>query len=260
MRFSEESLMAYADGELDPAARAEIEAAIASDPDVARAVERHRALAGNVRGAYQAVLEEPVPPRLTALVAPADDETTAELPVIPLADRRSKRDRRAANGPASAARLRLPQWAAIAASVAIGVTVGLFLLREPAEPWEESGAGLVARGELDQALTTELAGEGKYAAVRVGISFRNRDGAYCRSFHHQREAPLAGLACREGGEWRLPVLTAAEKQEGELRTAAAMPMAVLQAIDSSIVGDPLDAPAEAAARDAGWQAAPNVAE
>ena len=259
MRFSDELLMAYADGELDRATRAEIEAAIASDPEVARAVERHRALAGNVRGAYRSVLKEPVPERLTALVSP-DDEETAELPVIPLAERRSQKERRAANMPAAAARPRLPQWAAIAASVAIGVLVGLFLLREPAEPWEESDAGLVARGDLDRALTTELAGEAKFAAVRVGISFRNRDGAYCRSFHLQREAPLAGVACREGGEWRLPVLTAAVKQEGELRTAAAMPMAVLQAIDASIVGDPLDAPAEAAARDAGWQAAPNVAE
>ena len=42
MRFSDEMLMAYADGELDLVARAEIEAAMAKDPAVARAVERHR--------------------------------------------------------------------------------------------------------------------------------------------------------------------------------------------------------------------------
>lgn len=251
MRFSDETLMAYADGELEPAARAEFEAAIASDPELARAIERHRALAANVRGAYQSVLEEPVPARLANLVA-ADDETTAEMPVISLADRRSQKDRRAAAAAASAARPRRLQWMAIAASLAIGVLVGLFALREPAEPWEESGAGLIARGDLDRALTTELAGDANFEAVRVGISFRNRDGAYCRTFHLQREAPLAGLACRVDGDWRLPVLTAAAKQEGELRTAAAMPMAVLQAIDATIIGDPLDAPAEAAARDAGW--------
>jgi hypothetical protein len=32
-----------------------------------------------------------------------------------------------------------------------------------------------------------------------------------------------------------------------------MPMAVLQAVDSAIQGEPLDAAAEAAARDSGWR-------
>src|SRR5688572_9059413 len=252
MRFSEEMLMAYADGELDLVARAEIEAAMATDPEVRRAIERHRAFGANVRGAYQSVLEEPVPARLAALVA-TDDETTAELPIVQLAERRAERDRRVERAAAAAARPRLPQWAAIAASLAIGLLVGLFALREPAAPWEESGAGLVARGDLDQALTTQLAGQADVAAVRVGISFRNRDGAYCRAFHLQREAPLAGLACREGGNWRLQVLAAAARQEGELQPAAAMPMAVLQAVDAAIDGEPLDAESEAAARDGGWR-------
>ena len=253
MKFSDEVLMAYADGELDQVARAEIEAAMATDPEVARAVERHRAFAANVRGAYQSVLEEPVPARLAAL-ASADDEATAEMPIVQLGERRAERERRAEKAAAAAAaRPRLPQWAAIAASLAIGLLVGLFALREPAVPWEESGAGLVARGDLDRALTTQLAGEAEVAAVRVGISFRNRQGGYCRAFHLQREAPLAGLACREDGDWRLQVLTAAAKQEGELRPAAAMPMAVLQAVDAAIDGEPLDAAAEAAAREAGWR-------
>jgi hypothetical protein len=38
-----------------------------------------------------------------------------------------------------------------------------------------------------------------------------------------------------------------------LRTAAAMPMSVLQAVDASIDGEPLDAAAEERARDAGWR-------
>ena len=251
MKFSDEMLMAYADGELDPAAHAEIEAAMATDPEVARAVERHRAFTANVRGAYQSVLEEPVPARLAALVS-TDEDKTAEMPIVQLGDRRAEIDRRAAQA-AAAARPRLPQWAAIAASLAIGLLVGLFALREPATPWQESGEGLVARGDLDRALTTQLAGEAEVSAVRVGISFRNRQGGYCRAFQLQREAPLAGLACREEGDWHLQVLAAAAKQEGELRPAAAMPMAVLQAVDAEIEGEPLDAAAEAAARDAGWR-------
>ena len=246
MKFSDEMLMAYADGELDLVSRAEIEAAMATDPEIARAVERHRELTARVQGAYLSLLEEPLPDNLAAL---------ASAPVVSLAGRRAEPAR-----PAAASRPRLPSWAAIAASLAIGLLIGFFVTREPAAPWDESGAGLVARGELDHALTTQLAGEDGARHARVGISFRDKGGAYCRAFHFQREAPLAGLACRDGGEWRLQVLAAAAKQEGELRPAAAMPMAVLQAVDAAIAGEPLDAAAESAARDAGWQAAPNVAE
>jgi hypothetical protein len=49
------------------------------------------------------------------------------------------------------------------------------------------------------------------------------------------------------------VIAAAARQEGELRPAAAMPMAVLHAIDAAIDGEPLDAAAERAARDATWR-------
>ena len=51
-----------------------------------------------------------------------------------------------------------------------------------------------------------------------------------------------------------------EAQEGGLRTATAMPLEVLQAVDAAIDGEPLDATAELAARDAGWRGARNVAE
>jgi hypothetical protein len=250
MKFSDEMLMAYADGELDLVARAEIEAAMAVDPEVALAVERHRRLAARVEHAYQDVIEEPVPAKLSTLVS-----RPSAAPVVTLADHRAERAQ-----PAAIARPRLPQWAAIAASVAIGLLVGLFLMREPAPPWKESGAGLIAQGDLDYALTTQLAGGAGVDDVRVGISFRDRNGAYCRAFHLQQEAPLAGLACRAGADWRLQVIAAAAKQEGELRPAAALPMAVLHAIDAAIDGEPLDAAAESAARDAGWQAPPKRAE
>ena len=75
-----------------------------------------------------------------------------------------------------------------------------------------------------------------------------------------REAPLAGLACRSGEEWKLQVLATAPAHQGELRPAAAMPMAVLHAVDAAIEGEPLDAAAESAARDAGWRKIPGVAE
>jgi len=251
MKFSDETLMAYADGELDLVARAEIEAAMAEDPAIARAVERHRAFAARVRSAYGGVLEEPVPERFADLV-----KGPVAAPVVDLAAKRAER----AESRATIGRWRLPQWTALAASLAVGLFVGMLVMRGPSAPYEESAAGLVARGELDDALTQQLAGSVGTGRVRVGISFRDRGGAYCRTFHLEREAPLAGLACRSGEEWKLQLLAAASVHEGELRPAAAMPMAVLHAVDAAIEGEPLDAAAEAAARDAGWLTTPDVTE
>ena len=232
MKFSDEMLMAYADGELDLVARAEIEAAMARDPKVAEAVERHRALAARLRPAYDAVLEEPVPERLAELVAAPRGAAAMTV-----------------------GRWRLPQWSAIAASVVVGLFAGVLLMRGGGAAYEETATGLVARGELDKALTLQLASAGDVAGVRIGISFRDREGGYCRTFHMHREAPVAGLACRSGGEWRLQVLATAPAHEGELRPAAALPMAVLHAVDAAIDGVPLNAASEAAARDAGWRIA-----
>lgn len=241
MRFSEETLMAYADGELDLAARAEIEAAMARDPEVARAVERHRLMAARVRAAYDGVLEEPVPERLAMLVS-----STATAPVVDLDARRD--GRRISVGP-----LRMPAWVALAASAVAGLFVGMFLVRSPAAVYEAIDGALVARGALDEALDSQLASAPGGSGVRIGISFKDRDGDYCRTFHLQGDVSAAGLACRSDGSWRLQVLSAAPARVGELQPAAAMPIPVLHAVDAAIDGEPLDPAAEAAARDADWR-------
>jgi hypothetical protein len=67
----------------------------------------------------------------------------------------------------------------------------------------------------------------------------------------------AGLACREGGQWTIPVLAEAEKEAagGYRQAGSALPPAVLDAIDARIAGKPLDAAGEEAARARSWQPA-----
>jgi hypothetical protein len=243
MTFADEMLMAYADGELDPVARAEIEAAMAADAEIADIVARHRALRARVREAYAGALDTPVPARLSDLLAP---------PVTPVVIPFRRGAQPAAATVASARHRGLPRWSALAASVALGLFVGLNVPRGPETPYRESAAGLVARGDLARVLTGQLASDS--GTVRIGLSFRDHSGTYCRTFHMQHQTPLAGLACRAGTEWRLQVLAAAAPEAGELRAAAAMPIAVLQAVDAAIDGEPLDAEAETAARDTGWEA------
>ena len=68
MSVDAETLMAYADGELDPLAARRVERAIAADPSLAAEVERHRALRARVAGGFAAVATEPVPDHLAAML------------------------------------------------------------------------------------------------------------------------------------------------------------------------------------------------
>src|SRR5258707_13515564 len=66
MKISDETLMAYADGELDAAARAAVESAMREDPQIEARVAAHRTLRRKVQAAYSAELSEEVPEHLLA--------------------------------------------------------------------------------------------------------------------------------------------------------------------------------------------------
>ncbi len=244
MNFSDETLMAYADGELDVATRAAVEAAMATDPQLAQRVARHRALRGRLRGALDPVLDEPLPQRLLASVHGAPAQRRADN-VIPLK-------------PKAAPRWSWPQWGAIAASLVGGALLGPLLLRTPAGAVLVSRDGQVlASGALARALTEQLASnQPPGAPVQIGVSFRARNGDYCRTFVLRDKSALAGLACRGHQAWRLEVL--AQNPASPVATAgyrpasSALPASVARALDELIAGEPLDAGAEAAARAQGW--------
>lgn len=239
MRLSDEMLMAHADGELDLVARAEVEAEMARDPSVARAVERHRAMGAKVRRAFEDVLDEPLPPALALL---AGDEESAD-------DDESDVTRA---GRFDLARWRLPAWSALALAVLIGVLTGVLLMRSADSPYEGTPDGLVARGELADQLESVLAAPADGSSVAIAQSFRHRDGRYCRTFTFRHGTSVAGLACRGRDDWKIEVLADAGTAGDEPLAAAPMPATVARAVDMAINGDPLDAKAEAAARDAGW--------
>src|SRR5712671_5261892 len=115
MTFSDDVLMAYADGELDLRTRAQVEDAMAADPQIARRVAAHQALRGILRSGFEKVLDEPIPERLIAAARANHRQTSLDGVVVPLRPRR---------GPT----LGLPQWAwpqwgAIAASFVLGALV-----------------------------------------------------------------------------------------------------------------------------------------
>jgi len=244
MKFSEETLMAYADNELDAQTRTAVEEAMATDPEVARRVAQHKALRGKVRLAFDNVINEPTPQRLidAARGVPA---VRREGNVIPL--------RRKAPPPRA-----WPQWASIAASLVVGVIIGQAMLRGSGSDLVTSRGGqLLANSVLAHALSEQLAStQTDQSAVRIGVSFKSKAGAYCRTFTAHESTALAGLACRDHDDWHVQVLaqTTSTPDNGTAyrQAGSALPKSVLQAVDDNIAGEPLDAAAETAARDKNW--------
>ena len=182
-----------------------------------------------IRDSFAPVVDEPVPDRLRALLIGDGIDTS-------LSDRRK----------AKRARFAPAHWGVIAASLVLGLTLGL-------RPWApapdviSANGILVASGSLTYALDTQLASsQPTNADIRIALSFRDKKGRICRSFAGR---DLSGIGCREDGRWALE-RTAAGQNPGEYRQASSGDLAAAAAAMMS--GDPFDAAAERAARDAGW--------
>jgi hypothetical protein len=218
-----ERMMAYIDGELAPSARRAFEAEMAADPALAADVAAHRDLAARLSDAYAPVLDEPVPLRLELAAQTANDR---------------------------APRRRVVTWTAVAASLVVGVLAGRFALAP--QPTVSVGVDIPAKMELARALDDQLSSQP--GVVRIGLTFRDAAGRYCRTFQSPPDR-LAGLACRDGRDWRVETATAwSPGSDPQYRTAAsATPPEVLAAVDRTLAGEAFDAAQEKAARDAGWR-------
>jgi hypothetical protein len=243
VNYDDETLMAYADGELDEIQRATIAAAIAQDPALARRVEQHRALRGDVSAAYAKVVEAPVPESLVR-AARAGVVPSARGKVLQFPARNAR-----AVGPPWRAR----EWTAMAASVLLGVFIS-WRAFTPADPGVMVAGknALIAHGLLASALDHQLASEQRgEEPVLIGLTFKAHDGNYCRSFV-LRATRTAGLACRVGGEWQIPATESAGLTSGDVKQASSLSPAILRLIEARMAGEALDADEEQRARVAGW--------
>jgi hypothetical protein len=280
MSISNETLMAYVDGELDPAARTEVEAAMLRDAEIERRVDEYRKLREKLKAAYEPVLAEPVPERLLAVLRagtrgdagagesaggeagagglsaagarPADAERVIDFPLA----------RPEPHGQRSRPRSLNRQWrypASVAAGILVAVGVAIFA-------WERTQPGLVenrggspaASGVLAHDLSERLAGDSAPDGVRIGISFLARNGEYCRTFSVTGREASAGIACRTPQRWEIRQWAPAAESsgaQGDYRTAgSSLPPSLLAAVQARIAGDPLDRDGEIRARQNGWQA------
>ena len=122
-----------------------------------------------------------------------------------------------------------------------------------------SDGAITAQGALHDALEQRVAGAelAPNSNVTVGLSFRNHDRQYCRTFTLDNAS--SGIACKQSDGWVVANLehstgTPASAAAGSYRTAASpFSPTLLQAVDALRDGDTLDAAGETAARAKGWK-------
>ena len=236
MSATQEEIAAFADGELSGEDLARVERAVMSDPAIAAKVEAHRALKAKLGAHFAPVLDQPVPDRLTKLLASGDADA-GDTGVVSFARERQKRDlapfvRRWAPiaGPAMAASLVLVMW----------------------QPWQGSG-GLegYADDRLASALDTQLVAEqSPGATTRILLSFESYSGELCRAY---RSGGAGGIACRDDSGWAIEREFALEEGQATEFRQAGSETDLLAAAQEMARGGALDAQAEAEAKTNGWR-------
>jgi hypothetical protein len=234
---SDETFFAWLDGELDPNEAARVEAEVAADARLSAMAAEHRSMQARLKGAFDTVAEAPVPNAMLAAV-----RTPPKAEVIDLAQARKQRR---SSWPS------VPQWGAMAATLAIGVFIGTVVAHQRGDaPVEVQDGKLYVASALDRALDTQLA-SAPSGDVRIGMTFRDQAGAVCRTF---TSSASSGLACRDKGRWQVRGLFAApEGQASDYRMAAGMDPNLAALVDSTMSGEAFDAAQERSAKEKGWR-------
>ncbi|MDE2442443.1 MAG: hypothetical protein KGP14_15610, partial [Betaproteobacteria bacterium] len=239
-RFSEEEVMAFADGRLTGSARQAIEEQLKVDPDLARKIAAQRWMARQVVAAFDEPPHVEFDQGLMARLGLLDGN------VVAIGSRRQIAIRRSVFGAILTG--------AAAACLALGFFGERILKGSTATMLGVDTAGhMVARGELADSLSNQLAaGPGK---VRIGVTVQTAEGI-CRTF--STRAGLSGMACRNSDGWTVPIVVASAPQasvrsEYHLASDTVAP-AVMDEVDRRMIGEPLSPAEENTLRSNDWLA------
>jgi hypothetical protein len=221
---------AWLDGELAEPQASLMAARVAANPELAVFAEQHRALSARLSAAFAPIGAAPVPQRFTEAIRP-------QAQVIDFATERNRRQRWSLAGLAAAA------------SLTLGLALGVTLPRDGRGSFVSKGDQLAASGSLAGALDRQLASAGERDGIRIGLSFKDQSGRLCRSF---TAAAQSGLACRAGEAWAIEGLVAGQSRSPDYRMASGVDPVLGELIDSRISGEPLDPVSESKAVQQGW--------
>lgn len=242
-----ETLMAYADGELDPVRRKEVEALLERDQEARAMVRKFRESADLLIGGLDTVLEQPVPQRLIDAIsatAPTSTSNIVELSSPPTRERRTL-------------------WPSIAAAASLVVAVGLvgsiLLLDRTGPPQTDVAATQALQQALERLPSGSVLETDDGLRVTPVLTFRASDGRVCREF--ERETPSAhtiGVACRDEAErWVAEVEVERDtrpdgNEEDVYRPAGGAEDPISELLDRLGAGTALSADEEGHLLESGW--------
>ncbi len=243
-RFSDDILVAYADGELDAETRRVVDEAVAKDSDLARRIDQFAESRQRTKAALDPLLDEPVPDdlqaRIAAMVDEAGDVADESGTVV-----------------AFAPRAKAPVWQLpLAASIALvaGGLIGYVAATSTVDEAGQIAAVNLDRPEIANALTSVTSGEERPIGddrFRAIATYTEPDGSLCREFEvdHADRSTVVAVACRENEGWALQFTVVAGRASTGYAPASSLEAldAYLTAVDASA---PLSVDAEAAALEA----------
>jgi len=262
IKFSDESLMLYADGLLQAPESERLEQALTRDARLRARLQVFRSTGRDLAALFEPHAATPLPPKLRDIVNGAGP-SAAPAPVYDLRKRSAPHSWRESWG----------SGAVLAASIALVAGIGLgWLLHggwagNSAVPSRDvvqtDGGRLLAGDVLGHALESQPSGTTKpstldsSATVSVKMTFQDAAGHYCRQY--QLAAPqsrhFAGVACRVDGAWRVDFHTLVPPAPSAAQTTvpAGGSSEILDAVIGAVIaGDPLSGPDEAAVLNQRW--------
>lgn len=202
--FTDEELMAYADGELAETRAAALDRALASDEGLAERLAVFLETRLIAAQALRPMLDEPVPRHLEQRVrdlAATPVTTGSDETVVAFTPRTSR-----------VSVWQLPLAASIALAVGLGAGLMLGGTKGPG-----AGVGLLTfQGpELDAGLATLASGESRTLSdgtrLEAITTFRDADNNLCREFEADQSngTTYVSIACHDGQDWQVRIAIAA---------------------------------------------------
>lgn len=270
--LNDEVLMAYADGQLDPAENSRVETLLAHDPALRERLKIFTEAGKGLSLLFEDHLRAPLPPRLKPFASPIKEQPR----IFPAIAERLRsvvvlgRLQELLKLENSAFRFALASGIALVAGIGLGVA----LLRDTDTTGNTlsnfvqiSQDRLIARGPLRQLLETSPSGramqvtaeEPDNTQLKVKLTFKNQTDDYCREFVIRREARegYAGIACRKDGQWRIAMQVSMMPRPNSGGMAPAGASKAHQAVEAAVLaminGNSLGKDEEAAALRTGWE-------
>lgn len=272
-KLDDETLLAFADGELDPQQMKQVAAQLANNPEARETLRIFQESAALVKHAFDQPLHEPVPDRLLQTI----NETVPDASVS---------DMRLARSKVREAKRQKPVFSSLAAAASVALVVGLAsgyaTFRVASTAYDGDTSSLLATNDrlLSQALEKTASGSlfNVQDAATAGsrqitplLTFQDQNRRFCREYEEtittqNSRRDLVGVACRVGdGTW-IPEtvmarkLIAATLPNENVSASVYVPAAGAdiapfdQVIDAMMTDGPISPTEEQQLLQEGWQA------